>query len=62
MKVRLILAASKDGNLGKEEVTFTDDFETEASDYCTDDLEITFDKVIEADLPDIFPLNSTLSK
>lgn len=62
MKVRIIhTSESKEDILG-EEVTFTDDFETDASDYCIPGWYIMSDTTTDIDLPSNFPLNHTLRK
>ena len=62
MKIRIIHTVSSDGSLGKEEVTFTDDFNGNSGDYYTKDMEVVSDKVYTIALPDSFPINSTFTK
>jgi len=60
MEIRLITMYNADTNA--EEVIFTEDLDTPASDYCKTDFTVTFDQVISADLPTEFPLEYTLVK
>ena len=57
-KYRLILGVK--GDLEDEMVLFTDDYDTPGEDFLLPGWEISFDGVIEADLPDVFPLSSEL--
>lgn len=58
--IRLIIVSNNSGS--KEDVIFTEDYDTPATDYCTVDQEVTFDDKIEADLPTTFPLEYTLHR
>jgi len=61
MKIRLIQTSSENGN--RETVTFCDVEDTSpVVDYCRPGETVDFDKIIEADLPDGFPLNYTLRR
>jgi len=61
MKVRLIQTSNENGN--RETVTFCDVEDTSpAADYCLQDDTVDFDGIIEADLPDGFPMNYTLQR
>ena len=56
--IRCIVASNNSGS--REEVYFTDDFETEAEEFFyLDDMTISSDEEID-DLPSMFPLNHTL--
>lgn len=46
----------------REEVCFTEEINTPAEDFCSSELKVVFDKVIEADLPIEFPMENTLVK
>lgn len=59
-KVRIIICSTEDGS--KEDVIFTQEFDTPASDYCRPGLTIDCDEVKELDLPSAFPLEHTLTK
>jgi len=62
MKVRIIhTSESKEDILG-EEITFTDDFETDAADYCIPGWHIMSDSITDMDLPPSFPLNHSFRK
>ena len=58
MQIRLIIASRENGE--NETVTFTDDVDSPAADFVTSDQTVNFDGVIEADIPDRFPIGSTL--
>jgi hypothetical protein len=58
MKVRLIIQSTEDGN--QEIVHFTDDFEAAQDDFKIHGHSIDYDKIIDADIPNSFPLNYDL--
>ena len=57
---RIITASNDNGN--KEEVYFTEDFDTPATDFISPDLTINCDKVIDEEMPSGFPMNYTLKR
>lgn len=61
MQVRLIHFATE--NLELEEITFTEDFEANVNDFrSVSGIKLVTDKIIEADLPDSFPLDHSFIK
>ena len=61
MKVRIILMSSVSG--AKEDVAFTDDFESPAEDFCLNDMQVDDDDSIsDMELPSGFPLNYLLHR
>lgn len=59
-KVRLIIMGNQEGT--REEVIFTEDFDVLGEDFCRPGLAIIFDKQIENNLPNCFPMESNLIK
>ena len=59
---RLIHLVSKSKQEDKEQVLFTDDFDSPATDWCTFDIKVVEDTIIDADLPTGFPINWILSR
>ena len=57
---RLIIVCSDDGS--NEDVIFTTDTEVRAADYCGPDQTVSFDGIIDADLPSMFPEESSLHR
>jgi len=60
---RLIIISNEDGS--DERVIFTDDddYDTPADDFCVAGVHtVDFDKIIEAELPSMFPINSELRR
>ena len=62
MKVRLIQATPPDGSLDREDICWTEDFETPAAEFVRSTLRVIFDQVIEANLPGQFPFEHTFSR
>lgn len=58
MRIRLIIVSTENGE--REHVIFTDDRDAPATDWCESGQSVDFDSVIEAELPDAFPLDSAL--
>lgn len=58
MDVRIITAINDDG---KEQVFFTEDFDLSAEDCVCSGYRITADEICECELPDVFPLETTLN-
>ena len=57
---RLIIVSDESGR--REEVVFTTDDETPAEDWCAVGQTVSFDEVIDADLPGIFPEDVSLRR
>ena len=57
-KIRVISIASEDGSLDREEIIFTDDFKSPASDFFNlDGMLILTDEIINDNLPSSFGRN-----
>jgi hypothetical protein len=59
-KIRLVIVSTD--NVEREEVVFTNDFESAGDSWCSPGQSVTYDKVIEDNLPGIFPINYTLRR
>jgi hypothetical protein len=62
MKVRIICASPADGSLDKEDVCFTEDFESNPNDFVRFGLAVHTDKIVDIELPSAFPLEHTFSR
>lgn len=60
MQIRLVIMSDDSGE--NESVLFTPDFRESMAWQCKDGQTIVFDKVIDADLPGIFPANYVLHR
>ena len=60
MRIRLIIQSNDNGN--REFVTFTEEFDTPVDDFKFPDCSIDFDKVIEAEIPSVFPTGYNLQR
>ena len=59
-KVRVLVASNESGS--KEQVLFTEDFETPAEDFFTSDVSISSDDIIECRWPRAFPMDFILER
>ena len=59
-KIRIIICSNENGC--NETVTFTQDFDVPAEEFCAPDQSIDCDETKELDLPDGFPMEHTLKK
>lgn len=58
---RLLILSNDSGS--KETVVFLDADETDSAElYCKPGQSVSFDEIIEADLPAIFPINNELNR
>ena len=57
--IRLIIMSNESGS--NETVLFTEDFETPAANYCSQDQIVNFDQGVEVELPSNFPMGFELS-
>ena len=59
-RIRLIIMSTANGE--EESVIFTEDFDTEADDYCARGQTVDLDEQVLVELPDGFPLDYTLDR
>jgi len=59
-KVRVLVASNESGS--KEQVLFTEDFETPAEDFFMSDVSISSDDIIECRWPRAFPMDYILER
>jgi len=57
-EIRLIITREAEGS--GEDVIFTSDIEHESNYFCSTGWEVVFDKIINAELPVVFPIDFTL--
>jgi hypothetical protein len=60
MDIRVIISSTDHGE--RECVIFTEDFETPVGDYLKPGFTVDCDEIRDLDLPDGFPLESTLER
>jgi hypothetical protein len=58
MKVRVIGTINDDVNY--EDVIFTQEFDTPVSDFQLKNTTVLYDEIVDINLPDMFPMESTL--
>ena len=62
MKVRYIQMSPPDGDLSREQIVFTEEFDSPVSDWCEPGMSVYRDEVI--DIPDLvgFPMEQIFSR
>ena len=58
--VRVIVCSTENGN--SESITFTDDFDSPAGDWCAPGWSVDIDQKIDMEVPSGFPLCSTFTR